>query len=148
MMLKSRMKEMSCHHHRRKHAKDLFRLVLNYHRRQLGMSTDIDVERERAKFIAAIGNGDRTDIARLAADIEADRVLKATAADGVILSAAERATFREMVRTATLDGAASLGLVPPPGSSQLARLDTFLAYREAARETVLQQATSSSSAVH
>jgi hypothetical protein len=90
---------------RREHAKQLFRLVLNYNRQRLGMPSDFNIERERAKFIAAIGDGDRTDIARLAADIEADRVLRATAANGDVLSLAEQATFREMVRTATLDGA-------------------------------------------
>jgi hypothetical protein len=126
---------------RREYAKQLWRLVLNYHRQRLGMPTDFDVEHERAKFIAATGNGDRTDIACLAADIEADRVLRNT-----VLSAAEKATFREMVQTATLDGAASLGLIPPPSSSQLGRLDTFLAYREAARTSATLG--SSSSAVH
>jgi hypothetical protein len=117
---------------RREHAKQLFRLVLNYNRQRLGMPSDFNIERERAKFIAAIGDGDRTDIARLAADLEVDRILRNTAAEGTALSTAEKATFREMVRTATLDGAALLGLIAPPSSSQLARLDSFLMHREAA----------------
>jgi hypothetical protein len=131
---------------RQEHAKQLWRMVLNYHRQRLGMLVDINLERERAKFIAAIGDGDKIDIARLAADIEADRVLRATAANGDVLSLAEQATFREMVRTATLDGAASLGLIPPPSSTQLARLDAFLAHREAARASGVT--LPSSSAVH
>jgi hypothetical protein len=134
----------------RKHAlaDQLFRLVLSYHKQRLGVPVDIDLERERASFIAAVGDYDKTELARLAADIASDRALKAMTASGDVLSPSERAAFREMVQTATVDGAASLGLVPPPSSSQLARLDTFLAYRESAREAVLQQATSPSSAVH
>jgi hypothetical protein len=117
---------------RREHAKQLWQLVLNYHRQRLGMPSDFNVEHERAKFIAAIGDDDMTVIVRLAADLEADRVLRNTVAAGTVLSANEKATFREMVQTATLDGAASLGLIPPPSESRLARLDTFLMHREAA----------------
>jgi hypothetical protein len=116
----------------REHAKQLWRLVLNHQRQRLGMPTDFDVERERAKFIAAIGDIDMAVIVRLAADLEADRVLRNTVAAGTALSAEEKAAFREAVQTATLDGAASLGLIPPPSQSQLARLDTFLMHREGA----------------
>src|SRR5258705_10014419 len=105
---------------RREHAKQLFRLVLNYHRQRLGMSVDIDVERARAEFIAAVGSADRTDIARLAADLEVDRILRNTAAEGdVVLSEAEQATFRELLRTNVINSAALLGLIPPPSSTQL-----------------------------
>jgi hypothetical protein len=117
---------------RQEHAKQLWRLVLNYHRQRLGMPSDFNVERERARFIAAIGDTDMTVIVRLAADLEVDRVLRNTMASGIVLSAEEKATFREMVQTATLDGAASLGLIPPPSQPRLARLDTFLMHREAA----------------
>jgi hypothetical protein len=79
---------------RQEHAKQLWRLVLNYHRQRLGMPSDFDVERERAEFIAAIGDGDRTDIVRLAADLEVDRVLRNTVAEGTVLSTAEMARHR------------------------------------------------------
>jgi hypothetical protein len=131
---------------RQEHAKQLWRIVLNYHRKNLGMPIDVDVERERAEFIAAIGNADRTDIARLAADLEVDRILRNTVAEGAVLSTAEMATFREMVRTATLDGAALLGLISPPSKSQLARLDAFLTHREAARHADPRATMPSSSA--
>ena len=116
----------------RERAKQLWQLILNYHRQRLGMPTDFNVEHERAKFIAAIGDTDMAVIVRLAADLEVDRVLRNTVAAGVALSTEEKATFREMVQTATLDGAASLGLIPPPSQSRLARLDTFLMHREVA----------------
>ena len=132
---------------RQEHAKQLWRLVLDYQRQNLGMPTDVDVERERAKFIAAIGDTDMTIIVRLAADLEADRVLRNTVAAGTVLSADEKATFREMVQTATLDGAASLGLIPPPSQSRLARLDTFLMHRKAAMHGDVQATMPSSSAV-
>jgi hypothetical protein len=74
-------------------------------------------------------------------------VLRNTVAAGIVLSAEEKATFREMVQTATLDGAASLGLIPPPGSSLLARLDTFLMHREAAMHGDLRATMPSSAAV-
>jgi hypothetical protein len=129
---------------RRAYAKQLFRLVLNHRRQRLGMPSDFNVERERAKFIAAIGDTDMTVIVRLAADLEVDRVLQDTVAAG--MSAAEKATFREMVRTATLDGAASLGLIPPPSQSRLARLDTFLMHRKAAMHGDLRATLPSSAA--
>jgi hypothetical protein len=132
---------------RRECAKQLFRLVLNHQRQRLGMPTDFNVEHERPKFIAAIGDDDMTVIVRLAADLEADRVLRNTVAAGTVLSADEKATFREMVQTATLDGAASLGLIPPPSESRLARLDTFLMHREAAMHGDLLATLPSSSAV-
>jgi hypothetical protein len=118
----------------RKHAlaDELFRLFLSYHKQRLGVPVDIDRERQRASFIAAVGDYDKTELARLAADIASDRALKAMTASGDVLSPSERAAFREMVQTATLDGAASLGLIPPPSDSRLARLDTFLTHREAA----------------
>jgi hypothetical protein len=132
---------------RQEYAKQLWRLVLNYQRQNLGMPTDIDVERERAKFIAAIGDGDRTDIVRLAADLEVDRILRNTAAEGiVVMTVEEKATFRELVRTATLDSAALLGLIPPPSKSQLARLDAFLTMREATRHADPRATMPSSSA--
>src|SRR5258708_2039241 len=123
---------------RQEHAKQLWRLVLDYQRQNLGMPTDVDVERERAKFIAAIGDGDRTDIARLAADLEVDRIQRNSMAEGTALSTAEMATFRELLRTATLDSAALLGLIQPPSQSRLARLDAFLEHREAARHADLR----------
>jgi hypothetical protein len=116
----------------REHAKQLWQLVLNYHRQRLGMPTDFNVERERAKFIAAIGDIDMTIIVRLAADLEVDRVLRNTVATGVVLSAEGKAVFREAVQIATLDDAAPLGLIPPPSQSRLAQLDTFLMHRKAA----------------
>ena len=128
------------------YAKQLFRLVLNHQRQRLGMPTDFNIERERAKFVAVIGDDDMTVIARLAADLEADRVLRNTVSAGIVLSAEEMATFREMVQTATLDGAASLGLIPPPSQSRLARLDTFLTHREAAMRGDLRATLPSSSA--
>jgi hypothetical protein len=131
---------------RQEHAKQLWRLVLNYHRQRLGMPTDFNVERERAKFIAAIGDGDKIDIAYLAADLEVDRILRNTVAEGTALSTAEQAAFREMVRTATLDGAALLGLISPPSSSQMARLDAFLTHRETARHADPRATIPSSSA--
>jgi hypothetical protein len=114
------------------------------------MSVDIDVEGERTKFIAAIGDADRTGIARLAADLEVDRILRNTAAEGdVTMTAAEQAELRELLRTVTLDSAALLGLIPPPSQSQLARLDDFLAFREAAKRAAPRvTAASSSSALH
>jgi hypothetical protein len=129
-----------------KRAKQLWRLVLNNERRRLGMTADFNVERERARFIAAIGDTDMTVIVRLAANLEADRVLRNTVAAGTALSAAEKAAFREMVQTATLDGAASLGLIPPPSQSRLARLDMFLMHREAAMHGDLRATLPSSSA--
>jgi hypothetical protein len=110
------------------------------------MPSDFNVERERAKFIAAIGDIDMTEIVRMAADLQADRVLRNTAAAGTVLSAEEMATFREMVQTANLDGAASLGLIPPPGQSRLARLDTFLMHRETAMHGDLRATMQSSAA--
>jgi hypothetical protein len=93
---------------RRAYAKQLFRLVLNRRRQRLGMPSDFNVERERAKFIAAIGDTDMTVIVRLAADLETHRVLRNTVAAGIVLSAEEKATFREMVQTATLDREAAM----------------------------------------
>jgi hypothetical protein len=130
----------------REHAKQLWRLVINYHRQSLGMPTDFNVERERVRFIAAIGDTDMTVIVRLAADLEADRVLRNTVAAGTVLSVEEKATFREMLQTATLDGAASLGLIPPPSQSRLARLDAFLMHREAAMQGNPQATLPSSAA--
>jgi hypothetical protein len=130
----------------REYAKQLFRLVLNHQRQLLGMPSDFNVERERAKFIAAIGDIDMTEIVRMAADLQADRVLRNTAAAGTVLSAEEMATFREMVQTANLDGAASLGLIPPPSQSRLARLDTFLMHRETAMHGDLRATMPSSAA--
>jgi hypothetical protein len=134
---------------RREHAKQLWRLVLNYQQQTLGMPTDVDVERERAEFIAAIGGTDRNEIARLAADLEVDRILRNSAAEGTVLSAAEMATFREMVRTATLDSAALLGLIQRPSQSRLARLEAFLMLREAAMHgDVRATMPSSAAALH
>jgi hypothetical protein len=131
---------------RQEYARQLWSLVLNFQRQRLGMPTDFNVERERAKFIAAIGDGDKIDIAYLAADLEVDRILRNTVAEGTALSTAEQAAFREMVRTATLDGAALLGLIPPPSSSQMERLDAFLTHREAARHADPRATMPSSSA--
>jgi hypothetical protein len=131
---------------RQEYAKQLWQLVLNFQRQRLGMPSDFNVERERAKFIAAIGDGDKIDIAYLAADLEVDRILRNTVAEGTALSTAEQAAFREMVRTATLDGAALLSLIPPPSSSQMARLDAFLTHREAARHADPRATMPSSSA--
>ena len=134
---------------RREHAKQLFRLVLNYNRQRLGMPSDFNIERERAKFIAAIGDGDRTDIARLAADLQADRILRNTAVEGdVTLSIEEQATFRELLRTNVLNSAALLGLIPPPSKSQLARLDAFLTFRETTKHAAPRVTMPSSSAMH
>jgi hypothetical protein len=131
------------------YAKQLWRLVLSFERRNLGMATDVDVDRARAEFIAAVGDGDRTEIARLAADLEADRILRNTAAEGdVVLSAAEQATFRELLRTNVLNSAALLGLIPPPSKSQLARLDAFLTFRETTKHAAPRVTMPSSSAMH
>jgi hypothetical protein len=99
-----------------------------------------DMPRDDSAFV----DTDMTVIVRLAADLEVDRVLQDTVAAG--MSAAEKATFREMVRTATLDGAASLGLIPPPSQSRLARLDTFLMHRKAAMHGDLRATLPSSAA--
>jgi hypothetical protein len=132
---------------RQEYAKKLWQLVLGFERQRLGMSVDIDVERARAEFIAAVGSADRTDIARLAADLEVDRILRNTAAEGdVVLSEAEQATFRELLRTNVINSAALLGLIPPPSSTQLARLDAFLALRAATQSSSVP--LPSSSAVH
>jgi hypothetical protein len=135
---------------RQEYAKQLWQLVLGFQRQRLGMPIDFNVERERAKFIAAIGDGGRTDIARLAADLEVDRILRNTAADGdVVLSATEQAELRELVRTSTLDSAALLGLIPPPSPAQLARLDAWLEHREAAKRAAPRVTMpSSSGALH
>jgi hypothetical protein len=134
---------------RQEHAMRLWRLVLNFQRQRLGMSSDFSVERERAEFIATIGDANRTDIARLAADLQVDRILRNTAAEGTVLTVEEKATFRELLRTNVADSAALLGLIPPPSQSQLARLDAFLTMREEARQADLRVAMpSSSSALH
>jgi len=82
-----------------KRAKQLFRIVVNHERQKLGMSTDVNVERERAKFVADIGEADRTAIALLAANLETDRILRDTAAAGEAMSQDEKATFREIMQT-------------------------------------------------
>ncbi len=41
---------------RQEYAKQLWRLVLNYQRQNLGMPTDVDVDRARAEFLATIGS--------------------------------------------------------------------------------------------
>jgi hypothetical protein len=135
---------------RQEYAKQLWRLVLNFQRQRLGMPTDFNVDRARAEFVAAVGGTDRTDIARLAADLEVDRILRNTAAEGiVVMTVEEMATFRELVRTATLDSAALLGLIPRPSQSRLARLDAFLMHREAAMHgDVRATLPSSSAAMH
>jgi hypothetical protein len=135
---------------RQEYAKQLWRLVLNFQRRNLGMPTDTDVDRARAEFIAAIGNADRIDIARQAADLQADRILRNTAAEGdVTLSIEEQATFRELLRTSVLDSAAQLGLIPPPSKVQLERLDDFLTFRETAKRAAPRVTMpSSSGALH
>ena len=134
---------------RQEYARQLWRLVLNFQRRNLGMATDVDVDRARAEFIAAIGDSDRTDIVRLAADLEVDRILRNTAAEGdIVLSIEEQATFRELLRTSVLDSAALLGLIPPPSPAQLARLDAWLEHREAAKHTAPRVTMPSSSAMH
>ncbi len=64
------------------------------------------------------------------------------------MTAAEQAELRELVRTVTLNSAALLGLIPPPSKSQLARLDAFLTFREAAKHAAQRVTMPSSAARH
>jgi hypothetical protein len=116
-----------------KRAKQLFRIVVNNERQRLGMSTDVNVERERAKFVADICEADRAAIALLAANLETDRILRDTAAAGVAMSQDEKATFREIMQTSIQHGAASIGLSSAPSQERQERLDAFLIARELAK---------------